>query len=213
MFTGIIEEIGQVLEIKKNSKSIVLSIAGDAIFEDLKMGDSVSVNGVCLTVSNLKDKVFTSDVVNETIKRSGLEFLKTGNKVNLERAMSVNGRFGGHIVLGHVDGVGKVSSIKKIENSILINIDASKDIIKYIVEKGSIAIDGISLTVAKVNYDNFQVSIIPHTLKSTVLNEIKEGYIVNLENDIIGKYIEKFVKTDMENGSLTKDFLMKSGFL
>lgn len=213
MFTGIIEETGKVLSVKRNAKSLFISIEGNIIFGDIKIGDSISVNGVCLTVSSFSSKIFNSDVMNETIERTSLKTLKEGSKVNLERAMICNGRFGGHIVLGHVDGTGVISGIKNVENSILITIETSKDIIKYIVEKGSIAIDGISLTVVKVFDNSFQVSIIPHTFKNTILNDIELGKIVNLENDIIGKYIEKFVKTDCKENTLTKDLLMKSGFL
>ena len=212
MFTGIVEEIGTVKKIARGQKAY-LEIQADKIFSDIHIGDSIAVNGVCLTVTGFSGKVFTADVMNETFSRSSLGSLKTGSHVNLERAMSANGRFGGHIVSGHIDGTGKITNIKKDGNAVWYKISADENIIKYTVEKGSIAIDGISLTVARVEKDNFSVSIIPHTSEETILSEKKAGDTVNLENDIIGKYVERFLNFDKtEKSNITRDFLAKYGF-
>ena len=212
MFTGIVEEIGTVKKIARGQKAY-LEIQADRIFSDIHIGDSIAVNGVCLTVTGFSGKVFTADVMNETFSRSSLGSLKAGSHVNLERAMSANGRFGGHIVSGHIDGTGKIINIKKDGNAVWYKISASENIIKYTVEKGSIAIDGISLTVARIEKDNFSVSIIPHTSEETILSEKKVGDTVNLENDIIGKYVERFLNFDKtEKSNITRDFLSKFGF-
>jgi riboflavin synthase len=193
------------------------------IFSDLKLGDSVAVNGVCLTASSISGKTFTADVMHETLDRSSLGTLRAGSSVNLERAMAADGRFGGHIVAGHVDGLGTITDIRRDDNAVWYTIAAAKDIMKYIVEKGSVTIDGISLTVAAVSADSFKVSIIPHTAKVTTLGERKTGDKVNLENDIIGKYVEKLLffggdsqnsnaETGSGSGRLTLDFLKENGF-
>lgn len=215
MFTGIVEEIGRIQNIKNNIKSSVLKIEGEKVFGDIHVGDSISVNGVCLTVTSFDAKTFTADVMNETIRKSSLGRLKKGDYVNLERAMSANGRFGGHIVSGHIDGTGKITNIDKDDNAICYTIKVEGNLMKYIVEKGSIAIDGISLTVAKVSNSNFSVSIIPHTAQETILSHKSVGDIVNIENDIIGKYVEKLItfedkKTSKSNISM--DFLIENGF-
>ncbi|WMJ88519.1 riboflavin synthase [Anaerocolumna sp. MB42-C2] len=209
MFTGIIEEIGIVRNIKKGAKSASLIVECKKIFDDLKLGDSVSTNGVCLTVTNISNSSFSADVMNETLSKSSLGSLNIGSRVNLERAMPANGRFGGHIVSGHIDGTGKITSIKKDDIAIWYTIIASPKVMHYIVEKGSIAIDGISLTVAQVTHDSFSVSIIPHTAGETTLSEKNIGSLVNLENDIVGKYIEKFSQS---NNCITREFLYKNGF-
>ena len=193
MFTGIVEELGTVKKIKKGANSAVFTIRAEKILDDLKTGDSVAVNGICLTVTACLEDGFTADVMHETLNRSALIQLSLGQHVNLERAMPANGRFGGHIVAGHVDGTG----------------------MKYIVTKGSVTVDGISLTVAKVSETDFSISAIPHTVKITVLGERKEGDIVNLETDIIGKYVEKLitpVKEQPIKSNITRDFLNKYGF-
>ncbi len=194
MFTGIIEEIGTVDAIRKGARSAVLVIRGNKIFSDLKIGDSVATNGVCLTATEITGKTFSADVMNETLSRSTLGKLRPGSPVNLERAMAADGRFGGHMVAGHVDGTGKILHIRRDDNAIWYTILADPEIMRYIVEKGSIAIDGISLTVAAVERDNFSVSVIPHTAAETTLSGKKIGDAVNLENDMVGKYIEKFVQ-------------------
>lgn len=209
MFTGIIEEIGTVDAIRKGARSAVLVIHGNKIFSDLKIGDSVATNGVCLTATEITGKTFSADVMNETISRSTLGKLRPGSPVNLERAMAADGRFGGHMVAGHVDGTGKILHIRRDDNAIWYTILADPEIMRYIVEKGSIAIDGISLTVAAVERDNFSVSVIPHTAAETTLSGKKIGDAVNLENDMVGKYIEKFVQT---KSGIDTAFLQQYGF-
>lgn len=217
MFTGIVEEIGTVLHVHKGRDSAVLSIQAQEILADVKIGDSIAVNGVCLTVTSYGAKGFTADVMHETLRRSSLIQLKTGSHVNLERAMPVNGRFGGHIVAGHVDGVGTVQQIQQDDTAIWYTIQAEPCILRYIIEKGSIAIDGISLTVANVSADSFAVSVIPHTAQMTTLCERKVGDFVNLENDMIGKYVEKLLQpadgVQPANSTVTKEFLTRHGYL
>lgn len=215
MFTGIIEEVGTVKSIQKGAVSSFIQINADTVLNDAHIGDSIAVNGVCLTVTDLTGNYFQADVMNETLSRSSLGSLKNGSPVNLERAMSVQGRFGGHIVSGHIDGTGVISSVKQDGIALWYTINTDSEILRYIVEKGSIAIDGISLTVAKVTANDFSVSIIPHTAAQTVLNSKKTGDTVNLENDIIGKYVEKFLNPDekkSEKSRITMDFLAKNGF-
>lgn len=215
MFTGIVEEVGKIQDVKRNTKSSILTIEGNKIFEDIHIGDSISVNGVCLTVTTFRNDIFTADVMNETLNRSSLGKLTKGNCVNLERAMPVNGRFGGHIVSGHIDGTGEIIKIEKDDNAIWYTIAVHDNLMKYIVEKGSIAIDGISLTVAKINSKNFSVSIIPHTAQETILSHRSVGDIVNIENDVIGKYVEKLItveKNKKNESNITMDFLIENGF-
>lgn len=215
MFTGIIEEVGRVKNIKSGGKSAVLTLEARIIFEDLKLGDSVAVNGVCLTAASIEKNTFTADVMHETIRRSSLGDLTVGSYVNLERAMAVDGRFGGHIVSGHIDGMGTIRSIQQDDNAIWYTVAAEGDLMKYIIPKGSIAIDGISLTVVDIEQESFRVSIIPHTAKETILSRKKAGDKVNLENDVIGKYVEKLLshRQPVNNkSSITKEFLMENGF-
>lgn len=209
MFTGLIEEIGEIAAIERGAKSCKLHIKGNIIFGDLKVGDSVAVNGVCLTAAAINGDIFTADVMAETMRRSGLGTLKKGSAVNLERAMAANGRFGGHIVSGHIDGIGFVQSLVREDNAVWITITADENIMRYVAEKGSIAIDGISLTVAKVFKDAFSVSVIPHTGSQTTLLKRKAGDRVNLECDIIGKYVEKLVG---KSSDITEDFLKQYDF-
>lgn len=211
MFTGIIEEIGQISGIIKGRNSAVLDIRAKLILDDLKIGDSVAVNGVCLTVIDFNSGGFKADVMHETLNRCALSMLKAGSNVNLERAMRADGRFGGHIVSGHVDGIGKISNIQRDDNAVWYTVKADKNILKYIVEKGSAAIDGISLTVAKVTETEFSVSVIPHTSEVTVLSEKKVGDIVNIETDIIGKYVEKLFE-NRKQSNITREFLAKYGY-
>lgn len=220
MFTGIIEEVGTIKDIKKGIKSAVLTIQGDVVTEKTKVGDSIAVNGVCLTVTSLSQNIFTADVMAETMRRTSLGLLSKGSRVNLERAMAADGRFGGHIVSGHIDGTGRISDFTREDNAVWVTISADSGILRYIIEKGSIAIDGISLTVAYVDNRVFKVSLIPHTAKETTLLTKKTGDLVNLENDIIGKYVEKLFSFDKENtkkennnSNISMDFLVKNGFM
>ena len=214
MFTGIVEELGTVKQVVSGSAWGQIEIAGREVLEGTKLGDSIAVNGVCLTVTNLRSGSFTADVMAETMRRSNLGSLKKGDQVNLERAMAADGRFGGHMVSGHIDGTGVVSQIKQEGNAVWVTVDTSEELMRLIVEKGSIAIDGISLTVAKEMPGAFQVSIIPHTGEETTLLKKKPGAVVNLENDMIGKYVEKLMRKESEGGgsSLTLDFLKQHGF-
>ena len=209
MFTGIIEELGRVQKIVRGSSKQRITISCSKILEDVHMGDSIAVNGVCLTVVEYDANCFSCDVMNETIVRSGLGKLTVGGLVDLERAMAANGRFGGHIVSGHIDGTGTVKSIRQDGNAVWFEIKTDKKIMDGIVEKGSITIDGISLTVAGLGQDSFKVSIIPHTLKETVLGYKKIGDTVNLENDVVGKYIRKFLGREEKcEESRLKELLM-----
>ena len=212
MFTGIVEEMGTVTQLIRGSKEQRITISCNKILEDIHIGDSIAVNGVCLTVVTYDKNSFQADVMNETFMRSGLGALRPGNPVNLERAMAADGRFGGHIVNGHIDGTGTIKSIKKDDNAIWFEITAPRDITDGIVEKGSIAIDGISLTIAAVDNVSFKVSIIPHTLKETVLGARKVGDTVNLETDVIGKYVKKLLMSRTTNTGLTKEMLLANGF-
>ncbi len=213
MFTGIVEEVGKIKLIRKVGNAFVISISADEIMSDIKIGDSIAVNGICLTVTCFDSESFTVDVMGETVSRTSLSLLKAGGKVNLERAMPANGRFGGHIVSGHIDGTGTVCEISEDGVAKWYKIKTLPSIMKYIVEKGSVAIDGISLTVAKVESDNFSVSVIPHTMGNTTLCERKINDIVNLENDCIGKYVERLMNFEDEKKSyITRDFLAKHGF-
>ena len=193
MFTGIIEEIGKVKAIVRHSNSIKLTIAVKKILEDIHIGDSICTNGVCLTVTTFDDSSYTADVMPETMNRTNFKDLRINDLVNCERAMLANGRFGGHMVSGHIDGIGFVSKMTKDDKAVRIRIETRPEILRYIVEKGSITIDGISLTVTDVTSFEFGVSIIEHTRDATTLTKKKIGDTVNLENDIVGKYIEKFV--------------------
>ena len=185
------------------------------VIEGTKIGDSIAVNGVCLTVVELGTDGFTADVMPETAERSSLGKCRPGDKVNLERAMAADGRFGGHIVSGHIDGTGRIESLEDDGIAVWVSIRAEKALLKYIVEKGSVAIDGISLTVAYVDGDRFKVSVILHTGEATMLLEKKPGDTVNLENDIIGKYVDKLMHFRDETGEeseITMDFLIENGF-
>ncbi len=192
MFTGIIEEIGKVKSIARHANSIKLTIAVHKILDDIHVGDSICTNGVCLTVTTFDNDTYTADVMPETMNRTNLKDLRINDLVNVERAMPANGRFGGHIVSGHIDGTGVISKMTKDDKAVRIRIETNPGILRFIVEKGSIAIDGISLTVTDVTSFDFGVSIIQHTQDETTLTKKKIGETINLENDIVGKYIEKF---------------------
>jgi riboflavin synthase len=217
VFTGIVEEMGRIRGIRKGPHSAVLHIQAQTILDDLHIGDSVAVNGICLTVTTLPGDGFTADVMHETLNRTSLASLGIGSYVNLERAMQAGGRFGGHIVSGHIDGTGRIQSIQRDDNALWYTIAAGTEILKYVVEKGSITIDGISLTVARVSRDSFAVSLIPHTAAVTVLGQKKVGELVNLEADILGKYVEKLLRpepepTGKQTSSITMDFLAQHGY-
>ncbi len=218
MFTGIIEEIGVVSNIKRTGESFVLSIGANHILKDVHLGDSISVNGVCLTVTSFTANHFTVDVMPETVRASSLNAVKRGSKVNLERAMAAGGRFGGHFVSGHIDGTGVIKRKQTLENAIYYEIEADPEVLRYIILKGSVAVDGTSLTVFGVSDQSFTLSIIPHTLSETILSLKGSGDIVNLECDMISKYIGHFINNlsnDTQRKSksgITEKFLEENGF-
>ncbi len=217
MFTGIIEEIGKIEAVQKGNKSSVLRIAASKVLEDCQIGDSIACNGVCLTVTSMAEGSYECDVMAETLRRSNLGELKVGDPVNLERALALGSRLGGHIVSGHIDGRGSIVSMEREDNAVWVTIRAEKEILRYIIEKGSIAIDGISLTVAYVDEEVFKISMIPHTGEATTLLSKKAGDSVNLENDLIGKYVEKLLFTKEEKKEekeeVTLEFLTEYGFM
>ena len=216
MFTGIIEETGAVRHVSLHGNSGSIQIGAELVLKGTKPGDSIAVNGVCLTVTTMDSKSFTADVMAETLRRSNLGNLKGGDWVNLERAMPAEGRFGGHIVSGHIDGTGTIAAMENEGNATWVYIRTSSDILALIVEKGSIAIDGISLTVAKVGMEDFAVSIIPHTSSHTALLKKRTGDVVNLENDIVGKYVERLLgrkaSAEQHKSRITEEFLRENGF-
>lgn len=217
MFTGIVEEIGKIRRIQRGDLWIALEISGHKVLQGVKLGDSIAVNGTCLTVTSFTETTFTVDVMPETMKKTSLVSLNIGSPVNLERAMAAGDRFGGHFVSGHVDGTGIIKGKKPYGNAVLVTIEAGDEILRYTIPKGSIAIDGISLTVVDTDASILTVSIIPHTLQETVLKFKNPGDIVNLECDMIGKYIERFISMrenrDTKKPSLTKEFLLDNGFI
>jgi len=210
MFTGIIEEVGKIKNIQGGT-NYKLTIGASKILEDIHLGDSIAVNGICLTAISWDNDSFTVDIMRETLERTSLHRLRAGSFVNLERALAADGRFGGHIVSGHIDGTGEIINIRRDANAVWYKIKTSEKIMEFIIEKGSIAIDGISLTVAKVDRSAFYVSVIPHTLENTILLRKKTGDIVNLENDIVGKYIKSFTDKN-SNSTLCESFLKSNGF-
>lgn len=209
MFTGIVEEKGIIRSLNINGSSGTIRIEARKVLEGTSIGDSIAVNGICLTVTSMGDGFFTADVMAETVRRSSLGILSQGSEVNLERAMAANGRFGGHIVSGHIDGTGTVRSLVREENAIWVTIETPPEILKYIVHKGSICIDGISLTVASVGSDNFKVSVIPHTGSETTLLSKRPGSPVNLENDIIAKYVERLMNYKEEENNSSSGITME----
>ncbi|KXZ40659.1 riboflavin synthase alpha chain [Alkalithermobacter thermoalcaliphilus JW-YL-7 = DSM 7308] len=213
MFTGLVEEIGIVESIENFSNSSKIVIKCNKVLGNLKLGDSISTNGVCLTVTNYDNKSFSADVMGETIQKTNLKYLKKLDKVNLERALKLGDRFGGHIVTGHIDGIGTICDIKKDDIATWISINANENIMKYIIYKGSVCIDGISLTVACVEKNIFKVSIIPHTKTLTTLSNKNVGDFVNIECDIVGKYIEKLLNFSNKKSDISLEFLKENGFL
>ena len=215
MFTGIVEEIGIINKISKGRKSSKILVKAEKVIQGTKIGDSIWTNGVCLTVTDIFSNGFEADIMAETLDKSNLGKLVIGSKVNLERALTLDTRLGGHIVTGHIDGIGTIKSLKRIDNSVEISIASQQEILKYIVLKGSIAIDGISLTVSYIDDNEFKVCIIPHTSKETILLMKKLGDTVNLECDVIGKYIEKLLSSSnkKEESKVTMNLLRSNGFM
>lgn len=225
MFTGLVEEVGTIKSVQSKGEAMVIGIKASTVTQGMRLGDSVAVNGVCLTATHFDGSSFTVDVMPQTFRNTNLSQLRSGSKVNLERAMAADGRFGGHIVQGHVDGVGTITGVRQDQNAVVYEITpAEKSLFKYIIPKGSITIDGISLTVVRTEGHRFSVSIIPHTLAETVLAFKHEGGTVNLECDILGKYVEHllaFGKGINMGGSddqapspgIDMPFLMKNGFV
>ena len=224
MFTGLIEEVGTVMSVKSSANAMKLTIRAPKVTQDINMGDSIAVNGICLTACGLGRESFTVDVMGETLSRTSLKGSRCGSHVNLERALTLNGRLGGHIVSGHIDGIGTVTAIKNDDIARLITISAPQAVMDLIVEKGSVAVDGISLTVASVSSGDFTVSVIPHTMDNTILTEKTPGDTVNLENDCIGKYVRKLMELsehEMQDAAarrcsgrsrVTAGFLTENGF-
>ena len=215
MFTGIVEEIGAIRQVNYGVHSGELIIAARKVLEGTQIGDSIAVNGICLTVTKIFSQSFSVDVMHETLSRTALARLNVGSRVNLERALPVDGRFGGHIVSGHIDGIGEIIKIQRDDNAIWYIIQTTAEILRYVVEKGSVTLDGISLTVAKVESDRFSVSAIPHTVAATILGDRRQGDLVNLETDIIGKYVEKLLRSPIdkqEKQGISRDFLLQHGF-
>jgi len=215
MFTGLIEEIGKVQSIIKGEKSARIIIKAEKVLQEVRLGDSISTNGVCLTVTEFTSNSFSVDVMAETMRRSNLNILSSGDEVNLERALKLGDRLGGHLVSGHIDGMGTITKYENEDNAVWVTIETSKGILKYIVQKGSITIDGISLTVAYVGETAFKVSIIPHTKDITTLLRKKAGEVVNLECDMVGKYIEKLLYSKEQapiKSGIDMNFLSENGF-
>jgi len=217
LFTGIIEEVGALERLAGGE----IAIRAKKVLEDVALGDSIAVNGICLTVTHFDAAHFTADVMPETVRRTSLAELKRGSRVNLERALTLRSRLGGHIVSGHIDGVGTIAAMQEEGNAILLTVRASADVLRYVVEKGSVALDGISLTVARVSAADFTVSLIPHTREITNLREKRMGSRLNIETDILGKYVEKLFpgahtrgESDAPKsaGGITMDFLRQQGF-
>lgn len=211
MFTGIIEEIGRVRVLRRGARSFTLEIEARKVLEGTQVGDSIATNGVCLTVTRMDEGGFAADVMPETVERTALKRLQPGSPVNLERALTLSSRLGGHLVAGHVDATGRIASRREDDTALWLEIEAEPAVLRYVVEKGSIAIDGVSLTVARVGERSFSVSLIPHTQGVTTLHERRVGDRVNLENDMLVKYVEKLMGRAPQGG-LTLDFLRENGF-
>lgn len=220
MFTGIIEGLGTIKEIQPAGQGKQLVLDADFVLDETEIGDSIAVNGVCLTVVVLEKQRFHVDVSPETLTKTTLGKAKINDRVNLERALRLSDRIGGHLVAGHVDGLGSIKQRKRVGNSIVVSINAAESITRYMIEKGSVAVDGISLTINHARRDGFDVSIIPHTAKMTTIDLYQIGSLVNIEADMIGKYVERFVlemksthKKNKTGKSIDMQLLAKSGFL
>ena len=211
MFTGIIEELGTVEQISQSTQTMELAIRASKILEDVKLGDSIAVNGVCLTVKQFTSNSFLADVMPETVKATSLQQLTVGMHVNLERAMLANGRFGGHIVSGHVDGVAIIQRKRPVANAVYVDLAMDRTLVAQCIEKGSITVDGISLTIFNMTDTLVTISLIPHTYEQTVLGYKKVGDVVNIETDLIGKYVKKHLQNQTAS-TITKDLLQRTGF-
>lgn len=211
MFTGLIEEVGVVKNISQRKGALCFTIAAVEILKDLKIDDSISVTGVCLTVTQITDSVFQVEAVEETLRKTTLGKLQSGDNVNLERAMKFSDRMGGHFVQGHVDGVGEVTTVQAQKGGILLSISLPTQLLRYVISEGSIAIDGVSLTVAQLKEHEITISLIPHTLEKTTLASLKVGNKVNIEVDLLGKYIEKLLSKGQES-ILSEGWLQKIGY-
>lgn len=212
MFTGIIEEVGHVKSLHRGAKSFTLEVEAEKVLEGTLVGDSIATNGVCLTVTSLTGHGFTADVMPETVSRTALGELVSGSPVNLERALSLQTRLGGHIVSGHIDGTGRIADRRQDDTALWLTIECDSKLLRYIIEKGSVTLQGVSLTVARVDARSFAVSLIPHTQAATTLHQAKVGDLVNIENDIIAKYVEKLLGKAPDNGSNLLDKMEKYGF-
>ena len=215
IFTGLIEEKGSVYRIETGAQSVKLTIRADKVLKDVKIGDSIAVNGVCLTVVSFTHQHFTVEAMPETVKKTTLKSLTNGEILNLERALQLNDRLGGHLVQGHIDGIGTILKKERQDIAILYSVSAPAEVMKYTVKKGSIAIDGVSLTVIETLNDSFTISLIPHTAQTTVLGDKKPGDLVNLESDIIGRYVEKLLEPSggKPKETMNIDFLADNGYL
>lgn len=215
IFTGIIEETGTVNRIERGTNSSRINVGASRVLEATKIGDSIAINGVCLTVTTLGSNYFTADIMAETLAKTNLGQTKNGQLVNLERAVRLGDRMGGHLVQGHVDGVGVIAEQKKMDIATILRVKAEAELLAYVVKKGSIAIDGISLTVADLLADSFTVSLIPHTGANTTLGFKGPGDSVNLETDIIGRYVERLLtrSPDRQDSKLNMGFLAENGFI
>jgi riboflavin synthase len=211
MFTGIIEETGKVKNIVRGVRSISLEIEAEKVLEDTKVGDSIATNGVCLTVTSMGRTAFCADAMPETMRMTNLGGLKPGDKVHLERALTLSSRLGGHLLAGHVDGTGRIVNVEKEDTAIWLTVSAAPVVLKYIVNKGSVALDGVSLTVAYVDESVFKVSIIPHTQQVTLLTAKRSGDMVNIENDMMVRYVEKLLGKQ-EHPGMSLEFLVENGF-
>lgn len=216
MFTGIVEELGTVRALNRSTTAMELTIEASKVLEDVKLGDSIAVNGICLTVKQFTESAFLADVMPETVNATGLSMLKKGSRVNLERAMPANGRFGGHIVSGHIDGVAKIVKKKTVANAVYIDLEMSSELLSQCIEKGSITVDGTSLTIFNIASSTLTISLIPHTYSQTVLGEKQQGEIVNIEIDLIGKYVARHLLNQSKEAKvkdkLSLEVLQRAGF-
>ena len=213
MFTGIIEEVGTVKAFTQNQNSAEITIECSKVLDNTRIGDSIAINGVCQTVVNMKENSFTADVSGETLKVTNFPFIRIGDKVNLERAMSLNERMGGHVVLGHVDSIAKLDKVNKIAGFYEMVFEFAPEALRYVIPKGSVTINGISLTVAEIEQSKVTIAVIPHTFENTNLSSLAIGRIVNIETDVFAKYIEKFILNEKIISTISEDFLKENGFM